>query len=176
MPRKCPPGYPVHVVHRGNNRQACFVAASDYKAYAHWLFEASVKFGVQIHAWVFMTNHVHLLMTPEKPDGVSRCMQYLGRHYVRYFNTTYGRTGTLYEGRFKSSIVQSQYYLLACLRYIELNPVRAAMVKDPAEYAWSSYRAHALGAQVKMWEPHPGIPGFGYNPGCEIASVSKAGR
>ena len=95
------------------------------------LFEASAKFGVSIHAWVFMTNHVHLLMTPTCWSGISRTMQYLGRYYVRYFNFTHKRSGTLYQGRFKSSIVQDRQYLLACQRYIELNPVRAGMVNDP---------------------------------------------
>jgi len=102
-----------------------------------------------------MTNHVHLLVTPMTPHAVSKSMQYLGRYYVRYFNYRYQRTGTLYEGRFRSSIIQSEQYLLACQRYIELNPVRAGMVDHPAEYKWSSYRAHALGAKVKMWTPHP---------------------
>ena len=134
MPRKCrvcPPGLPVHVVQRGNNRQVCFADDADLKAYAHWLREAADKYSVAIHAWVFMTNHVHLLVTLSSADGVSRCMQYLGRHYVRRFNFRYRRTGTLFEGRFKSGIVQSREYLLICQRYIELNPVRAGMVSDP---------------------------------------------
>jgi len=152
--RKCPVGFPVHVIQRGNNRQACFVADADRRAFAHWLHEGSVKFAVDIHAWVFMTNHVHLLLTPRAERAVSRLMQHLGRYYVRYFNFRYRRTGTLYEGRFKSSIVQSRNYLLACQRYIELNPVRAGMVTDPAHYSWSSYRAHAFGRCVKMWSPH----------------------
>ena len=153
-PRQCPPGYPVHVVQRGNNRQLCFASESDLKAYANWLREAGEKFGVDIHAWVFMTNHVHLLMTPTASDSVSRCMQFLGRHYVRYFNHRYRRSGTLFEGRFKSSIVQTKQYYLACQRYIELNPVRAGMVTDPANYSWSSYRAHAFGQKAAMWKPH----------------------
>lgn len=101
--------------------------------------------------WVFKTNHVYLLLTPNAEMTVSRLMQYLGRYNVRYFNFHYQRTGTLYEGRFKSSIVQTRKYLLACQRYIELNPVRAGMVTDPADYAWSSYRSHALGCNVKMY-------------------------
>lgn len=150
----CPVGLPVHVIQRGNNRQVCFAAEADCKAYAHWLHQGSLKFGVKIHAWVFMTNHVNLLLTPNTERAVSRLMQFLGRYYVRHFNFQYRRTGTLYEGRFKSSIVQSRKYLLACQRYIELNPVRAGMVSDPADYSWSSYRAHALGCHVKMWSPH----------------------
>jgi len=158
MPRKsrvCPPGFPVHVVQRGNNRQVCFADDADLKAYAHWLREAADKYSVAIHAWVFMTNHVHLLVTPSSADGLSRCMQYLGRHYVRRFNYRYRRTGTLFEGRFKSGIVQSREYLLICQRYIELNPVRAGMVNDPADYTWSSYRAHAFAMPMRLWSPHP---------------------
>jgi len=154
LSRNCPAGLPVHVIQRGNNRQVCFASESDFKAYANWLLEASLRFGVNIHAWVFMTNHVHLLMTPSCPAAISRTMQYLGRHYVRYFNFRYDRTGTLYEGRFKSSVVQRRNYLLSCQRYIELNPVRAGMVADPADYTWSSYRAHALGYDIAMWNPH----------------------
>lgn len=101
-----------------------------------------------------MTNHVHLLVTPETNDGVSRMMQTLGRHYVRYFNHTYRRTGTLWEGRFKSCVVDAEDYLLVCQRYIELNPVRAGMVNDPGEYAWSNYRANGLGRPTKLWTPH----------------------
>jgi len=142
-------------VQRGNDRQVCFASESDLKAYANWLREGADKFGVDVHAWVFMTNHVHLLLTPKKTDSISRCMQYLGRYYVRYFNRRHRRSGTLFEGRFKSSIVQNWRYLLACQRYIELNPVRAGMVSDPADYMWSSYRAHAFGRPVKMWQPHP---------------------
>lgn len=154
LSRKCPPGLPVHVIQRGNNRQVCFASYSDLKACANWLREASDKFGVSIHAWVFMTNHIHLPMTPSNWSGVSQTMQYLGRYYVRYFNFTCQRSGTLYEGRFKSSMVQDRHYLLACQRYIELNPVRAGMVNDPADYLWSSYRSHAFGIKVKMWTPH----------------------
>jgi putative transposase len=141
-------------VQRGNNRQAIFASESDLKAYANWLREAGEKYGVDIHAWVFMTNHVHLLMTPQTSDAISGCMQYLGRYYVRYFNQRCQRTGTLFEGRFKSSIVQTSHYFLACQRYIELNPVRAGMVTDPASYTWSSYRAHAFNQKARMWKPH----------------------
>ncbi len=158
MPRRnrdCPTGVAVHVIQRGNNRQICFAEEADIKAYANWLREGAEKYSIAIHAWVFMTNHVHLLITPTEVSSVSSCMQYLGRHYVRYFNYRYRRTGTLFEGRFKSCLVQSQDYLLTCQRYIELNPVRAGMVDDPAHYLWSSYRAHALGHQPQMWRPHP---------------------
>jgi putative transposase len=174
--RKCPAGLPVHIILRGNNRQVCFASESDFKAYAHWLFEASLKFSMKIHAWVFMTNHVHLLLTPLTSNAVSKSMQYIGRYYVRYFNFTYRRTGTLYEGRFKSSIVQSREYLLACQRYIELNPVRAGMVKDPSDYSWSSYRAHALGADVEMWTPHAEYLALGANKASRMTAYRNLFR
>ena len=101
-----------------------------------------------------MTNHVHLLVTPITDSSLSQLMQYLGRLYVRHFNYTYTRSGTLFEGRFRSCVVQESRYLLTCLRYIELNPVRAGLVKDPAEYRWSSYRVHALGVHARLWSPH----------------------
>lgn len=148
-------GIPQHIIQRGNNRQVCFGGADDFAAYAHWLEESSRKYRVAIHAWVFMTNHVHLLVTPETDTGISRMMQTLGRHYVRYFNHTYRRTGTLWEGRFKACAVDAVDYLLVCQRYIELNPVRAGMVNNPSEYAWSSYRANGLGQSIKLWTPHP---------------------
>jgi len=157
MPRRaryCPAGYPVHLIQRGNNQQAIFTCDADQAAYAHWLAEGAVRFGVAIHSWVFMTNHVHLLATPSHDTSLSRLMQYLGRLYVRHYNYTYTRSGTLFEGRFKSCLVQEDQYLLTCIRYIELNPVRAGMVKDPADYRWSSYRAHAFGIDARLWSPH----------------------
>lgn len=166
MPRRkrcCPAGLPVHLVQRGNNKQVCFTSDSDLAAYANWLKDAAKKYGVAIHAWVFMTNHVHLLVTPDADDAVSKTMQYIGRYYVRYFNYQYDRTGTLFEGRFKSSLIQSNHYLLACYKYIELNPVRAGLVKDPADYAWSSYRANTMGQAVKMWTPHENYLALGSN-------------
>lgn len=157
MPRRkrcCPIGLPLHVVQRGNNRQICFTSNSDMAAFANWLKEATEKYSVAVHAWVFMANHVHLLLTPGNEGAVSNCMQYLGRYYVKYFNYRYSRTGTLFEGRFKSNIIQTNRYLLACYRYIELNPVRAGLVQDPADYIWSSYRSNALGQSAEMWSPH----------------------
>ena len=123
-------------------------------AYVNWLSEGAQKFGVEIHAWVLMTNHVHLLVTPQSEHAISRCMQHLGRSYVRYFNYRFQRTGTLFEDRFKGHLVESEGYFLQCCRYIELNPVRAGMVADPADYKWSSYAAHAFGQKVRMWTPH----------------------
>jgi putative transposase len=141
-------------VQRGNNRQALYTSDKDIAAYAKWLHEGAVEFGVLIHGWAFMTNHVHLLVTPASDDAVSRLFQFLGRLYVRHFNFAYARSGTLFEGRFKSSLVQEDRYFLACLRYIELNPVRAGMVQEPGAYHWSSYHAHGFGMSPKMWTPH----------------------
>lgn len=155
LPRVCLPGIPQHIIQRGNNRQVCFASEEDFAAYTHWLWEYSRKYDVAIHAWVFMTNHVHLLVTPQTENGVSRMMQSVGRRYVRYFNYTYKRTGTLWEGRFKSCVINAEQYLFVCQRYIELNPVRAGMVKGPADYPWSSYRANGLGHASKLWQPHP---------------------
>lgn len=148
------PGVPQHVVQRGNNRQACFVDHYDYRLYLKLLEQACSKHECKIHAYVLMSNHVHMLLTPEIKDGVSLLFRDLGRDYVRLFNKRYERTGTLWEGRFKSSLVDSDRYLLACYRYIELNPVRAQMAKDPSNYRWSSYRSNGLGETDRLLTPH----------------------
>lgn len=154
LKRLSPLDIPQHIIQRGNNKQVCFVCDQDMAFYASLLLEYSTEFSVSLHAWVFMTNHVHLLASPRVEEGISRMMQAVGRRYVRYFNREYRRSGTLWEGRFKSSLVQSERYLLQCQRYIELNPVRAGMVSDPAQYVWSSYQCHALGKKVQMSTPH----------------------
>lgn len=163
--RACPAGVAQHVIQRGNNRQPCFGGTEDFAAYAHWLREAADRFGVAIHAWVFMTNHVHLLVTPSIDNAISRMMQNLGRRYVRYFNHVHHRSGTLWEGRFKACLVQDTEYLLHCYRYIELNPVRAGIVSDPADYRWSSYRVNALGVDSNLCTPHPEYRALGELPG-----------
>jgi putative transposase len=144
----------VHVIQRGNNRNVIFTSDRDIAIYAHYLHEGARKFQIQVHGWVFMTNHVHLLMTPSQDDSISKLFQFLGRLYVRYFNFTYSRTGTLFEGRFRSSLVQQDRYFLACLRYIELNPVRAGITLRPEYYKWSSYTAHATSVRPSIWTPH----------------------
>jgi len=131
-PRNFLPGIPVHVIQRGNNRQACFYTDQDYAVYLDKLLDSSTTCKVNIHSYVLMTNHVHLLCTPSYTEGISMMMQGLGRYYVRYFNSAHTRSGTLWEGRFKASMVSSEQYLLTVSRYIELNPVRAAMVQHPA--------------------------------------------
>jgi putative transposase len=123
---------PQHIVQRGINREPCFFAEEDYHCYLHWLHKSAADWHCAIHAYVLMSNHVHLLVTAEKPDGIAKLMQAIGRRYVQYINRSYHRTGSLWEGRFKSSVIQAEDYLLTCMRYIELNPVRANMVNDPA--------------------------------------------
>ncbi|WP_022939851.1 transposase [Psychromonas hadalis] len=153
--RVCPVGMPQHIIQRGNNHHACFVDHLDFTTYTNWLKEYSVQFSVEIHAWVFMTNHVHLLCTPQQENGISNMMQALGRQYVRYFNNKYQRTGTLWEGRFKSCLIEADSYLLQVYRYIELNPVRAKMVDFPEQYHWSSFQINALGKLSDLCKPHP---------------------
>ena len=158
MPRKPRfylPGIPTHVIQRGNSRQAVFFAEEDYAAYLDWLKEGAEKHGCAIHAYVLMTNHVHLLMTPQTRDAISKTIQFVGRHYVTYVNHMYGRSGTLWEGRHKGCLISSEEYLFSCMRYIEMNPVRAGMVESPAEYPWSSYRWNATGCENEMLVPHP---------------------
>lgn len=153
-PRIGLPGVPQHVVQRGNNRQPCFHNEHDYCRFLEILHAALEANACALHAFVLMTNHAHLLMTPDAADGVTWLMRDLGRSYVRYFNNTYRRTGTLWEGRFRSSLIDSERYLLACYRYIEMNPVRAKMVADPAEYPWTSYHVNALGNASDLITPH----------------------
>jgi putative transposase len=143
------------VIIRGNNRAPIFNADADYRFYLDKLMEAARKHQCDIHAYVLMTNHVHLLVTPHKSDGIAKLIQMLGRYYVQYFNYTYHRSGTLWEGRYKASLIDSEAYALTCYRYIELNPVRAAMVSHPAQYPWSSYRGNALGVHDRLLTPHP---------------------
>lgn len=155
-PRIAPKDIPQHVIQRGNNRITVFKSEDDYIAYVSWLKRFAEKFCVDIHAWVLMTNHVHLLCTPRTESlGISLMMQSLGRMYVRYFNEKYERTGTLWEGRYKSCLVNSESYLLTLYRYIELNPVRANMVSHPSQYKWSSYAINALGKSSSLQSPHP---------------------
>ena len=156
MPRRARlsvPGIPWHIIQRGNNRSVCFLAEEDYQFYLHYLKEFADKFGCALHAYVLMTNHVHLLLTPAREDSAALMMKHLGQRYVQYVNRTYGRTGTLWEGRFRSCLTQSEDYVLACYRYIELNPVRAGMVVKPQDYRWSSYHANGLGRANALLTP-----------------------
>ncbi|SFC71398.1 transposase [Pseudoalteromonas denitrificans] len=157
MPRKIrfyASGIPSHIVQRGNNKQACFFCDDDYGFYIKALSEALIDNNVKLHAFVLMTNHVHLLMTPNDHQGISKVMQSVGRKYVRYINGIYNRTGTLWEGRHKASLIDSERYFLICQRYIELNPVRAGIVDVPSDYTWSSYQHNGVGKIIRCITPH----------------------
>jgi len=147
-------GIPWHIIQRGNNRNACFYADEDYRRYLETLREQAALHGCAIHAYVLMTNHVHLLLTPAKPESAARLMKHLGQRSVQYINRTYRRSGTLWEGRFRSCLTQTTDYVLSCYRYIELNPVRADMVHHPRDYRWSSYRANGEGFMDPVITPH----------------------
>lgn len=152
--RLAPAGFPLHIVQRGNNKQACFQSAKDYETYLGALEESARACEVDLHAYVLMTNHVHLLATPNSDSAASEMMQQLGRKYVLFFNKVHSRSGTLWEGRYRSSLIDTDHYLLACYRYIELNPVRAGIVPEPSLYRWSSFRSNALGALSNLITPH----------------------
>jgi len=148
------PGIPQHITQRGNNRQASFYANDDYRLYLDLLLAACRTHACALHAYVLMTNHVHLLLTPENSDSISLVIRDVGRDYVRTINKTYRRTGTLWEGRYKSFLVDRTHYCLTCYRYIDLNPVRAGMVRQPEDYPWSSYRCNAIGTNSPLITPH----------------------
>lgn len=154
LPRYEVLGVPQHVIQRGNNRQAIFADDADYRAYLGWLGQAAGEHGVEIHAYVLMTNHVHLLVTPQSAGSIGRTLQSLGRRYVQYFNRSYGRSGTLWEGRYRSTVIDAERYFLICSRYIELNPVRAGMAPVSDDYPWSSFRHNASGVSDKLITQH----------------------
>jgi putative transposase len=155
-------GYTYHVVHRGNNRQRCFTGPRDYVLYQDYLMDALLRYGVHLHAYVLMSNHVHLLMTPEYPEGISRVMSLLANRYVQFVNKHYGRTGSLYEGRHRACPITDQRYLFLCYRYIEHNPVAARIVDCPDAYFWSSYACNALGVDDELVTPHPEYLNLGF--------------
>jgi putative transposase len=154
LPRFVIPDQPQHLILRGNNRSEIFCADADYLFYLEKLQLACDKHGCDIHAYVLMTNHVHLLITPHKEQSLSKAMQMLGRYYVQYYNYCYQRTGTLWEGRYRATLIDTEAYLLTCMRYIELNPVRAGMVSHPSRYPWSSYHHNALGKLNDVITPY----------------------
>ena len=153
-PRLQAAGLPVHIIQRGNNRQPCFFAEDDYRFFLDYLAKLGKRFHCSLHAYVLMSNHFHLLLSSDLPNGPSLLMKFLGQRYVQYVNRVYKRSGSLWEGRFRSSLVQTQHYVLGCYRYIEMNPVRANMVKHPIDYPWSSYAANADGKKVEWLTPH----------------------
>jgi len=165
-------GLPLHVVQRGINRNPCFLIERDYIVYLSFLEQFSNEFACSVHAYCLMTNHVHLLVTPRDSQGCARLMKKLGQCYVQYLNHRLGRSGTLWEGRFRSCMVNSEKYILACYRYIELNPVRAGMVAAADEYRWSSYRANAMGGHSAFIRRHAALEALGGDENCQRSAYS----
>ena len=147
-------GLTVHVTHRGNNKMPTFRAEADFLTFLWFLRFVTAKYRLRVHAYALMSNHFHIMITPESASGLSRGMQSLGRRYVRYFNDRYERTGTLWEGRYRSALIVDERHWLTCLRYVEMNPVRAGLVQVPEAYRWSSYRTHAFGERDALVAPH----------------------
>ncbi len=173
LPRLTLPGYPHHVIQRGNNRQAIFVDPQDYETMQALLVDSAQKFRVAVHAYALMGNHFHLLVTPADSEALPRMMQAVGRSYVRYFNQRHGRSGTLWEGRYRSTLIQSERYLLACMVYIDLNPVRAGLVARPTEWPWSSH-AHYLGLRNdRLVTPHALYWALGNTPFAREAAYGE---
>ncbi|MCF8208408.1 MAG: transposase [Rhodoferax sp.] len=173
LPRLSLPGVPHHVIQRGNNRQAIFLSAQDRQSLLGLLEDNAQKFAVAVHAYVLMDNHFHLLVTPQTDAGLPRMMQAIGRSYVRYFNDRQKRSGTLWEGRYKSTLIQTERYLLACMVYIDLNPVRAGMVAAAQDFPWSSH-GHYVGLRSdKLITPHPLIWQLGNTPFAREAAYSE---
>ncbi len=172
LPRLSLPGYPHHIIQRGNNRQAIATSAADYQTLLALIEDKARKFAVAIHAYVLMDQHFHLLATPETADGLPQLMQAIGRRYVRYFNDSQGRTGTLWEGRYRSTVIQPDRYLLACMAYIDLNPVRHGLVAQARDYPWSSH-GHYAGLRVdRLVTPHPLFWTLGNTPFAREAAYA----
>ena len=173
LPRLSLPDHPHHVIQRGNNRQVIFATTADHGRMLEILEENARKFQVAVHAYVLMSNHFHLLATPQTVDGLALMMQALGRSYVRYFNGTQQRTGTLWEGRFKSTLIQSERYLIACMVYLDLNPVRAGLCAAAPDYPWSSY-GHYAGLRVdRLVTPHALYWELGNTPFAREAAYAE---
>jgi putative transposase len=164
LPRLVLPGQPHHIIQRGNNRQAIFVDDKDRQHFLANLRECALTHEVAIHAYVLMDNHVHLLATPQQVDGLSRMMQSLGRRYVGWFNHRHGRSGTLWEGRFRAALIEGERHLLACARYIELNPLRAGMLMEAGSFAWSSCAHHLGRRRDPLVTEHPMYWALGNTP------------
>lgn len=176
MPRRarlCIEGFPLHIIQRGNNKSACFFSDADRILYLDLLREISMRHGCAVHAYVLMTNHVHLLLTPHEKVSASLLMKNLGQRFVQFINRKHVRTGSLWEGRFRSSVVDSATYLLTCQRYIESNPVRAAMVGGPADYPWSSYGTNALGEPSQLVVPHDGYLRLGNDDESRLVAYRR---
>jgi len=168
--RTVSPGVPLHIVQRGNNRTACFFESGDFDQYLHYLLKASLAERCRVHAYCLMSNHVHLLVTPESEAACARFMKAVNQRYTQYVNRVYGRTGTPWEGRYRSSVVYAMRYALACYCYIELNPVRAGIVRHPARYPWSSFGANADGLDNPLIQPHGTYAALGHNAAARRAA------
>lgn len=153
-PRLVTSGVPLHIIQRGNNRQRCFLVDADYLVYLAMLYKAARLASCNVHAYVLMSNHIHVLATPGSDSSAAHMMKSVGERYVRYFNKRYERTGTLWDGRYKSCPVHDETYLMVCYRYVELNPVRAGIVENPLDYRWSSYHANAFGSRDDIVVAH----------------------
>ena len=157
-------GLSHHVIQRGNNRADMFNTDSDYELYLYALNDAAIRFRVAVHGYACMTNHVHLMLTPASADGIPKMMQAVGRRYVYHFNHCHGRTGGLFDGRYRDLIVDTDEYWFTCMRYVELNPVRAGLVSIPDHYRWTSYAAHAFGALDRLVTLHALYLALGPSP------------
>jgi len=176
LPRLTLPGQPHHVIQRGNNRQPVFVDRQDREMLLALLGEHAARLQVALHAYVLMDNHFHLLATPATETGMPQWMQSVGRRYVRYFNDRHGRSGTLWEGRYRSTLIQTDRYFLACMAYIDLNPVRAGWVADARDYAWSSYGHYAGLRTDPLITPHPLYWSLGNTPFAREAAYAELVR
>ena len=176
LPRYTLPGQPQHVIQRGNNRSALFESSADYEFFRACLTRACETHRCLVHAYVLMPNHVHLLMTPTFNSGIGKVMQSVGRRYVQRFNVANNRTGTLWEGRYRATVIDSDRYLLTCYRYIELNPVRAGLAARPEEYVWSSHRANAHGFSDVLVTPHPMYLTLGPSSGDRLRAYAALFR
>jgi putative transposase len=173
LPRLSLPGYPHHIIQRGNNRQAIATCVADYQTLLALIDDNARKFGVALHAYVLMDNHFHLLATPETEQALPQMMQAIGRRYVRYFNDSQGRSGTLWEGRYRSTVIQPDPWLLACMAYVDLNPVRHGLVAQVRDYPWSSH-GHYAGLRVdRVVTPHPLFWTLGNTPFAREAAYAE---
>ncbi|WP_431095144.1 transposase [Polaromonas aquatica] len=176
LPRLTLPGYVHHIIQRGNNRGEIFSSAADYPVLLGFLEENARKFGVALHAYVLMGNHFHLLATPSTADGLPQMMQSAGRRYVRYFNDSQGRSGTLWEGRYRATVIEAERYLLPCMTYLDLNPVRAGLVAETRDYPWSSH-GHYAGLRIdSLLTPHPLVWALGNTPFAREAAYAELVR
>jgi putative transposase len=173
LPRLSVPGYPHHVIQRGNNRQPIFLGDADRRRMLDLLTEYARRFEVAVHAYVLMDNHFHLLLTPRTADALPGMMQAVGRRYVRHFNDAHGRTGTLWEGRYRSTLIEARRHLLACMVYIDLNPVRAGLTAQARDFPWSSHGHYAGLCVDRLVTPHPLYWELGNTPFAREAAYAQ---